>query len=308
MALLPLLCALVLAAAAATGVAVARRSPPSRETTVAAARRHASLTALAALALAAVAAVATGIVTSLPGVLEGPDRNGVAALSVPLAFGLVHTAGLLLGELTWPRPEGDVRRARLARRSLLDAAPRWLVRLAGGALAGSLLVVALGGLLAAPDGRSVAVSSADAQVRGAASPFAGWSYGAPAAAGLLVLAALSVAALWVVADRPAVVTADERIEAALRRASTHRVLRGATASALVVGGGLLAVSGLSVRSAASGVAATASANGLAVGPAVSVLPWVGLGLALLSAVIVLGGALLLTVRAPGVPVDQPVGR
>jgi hypothetical protein len=306
-ALLPLFCALVLAAAAAGGIAVARRSPPSRETTVAAARRHASLTASGALVLAAVAAVGTGVVTALPGVLEGPDRNGVAALSVPLVFGLVHTAVLLLGELTWPRPEGDVRRARLARRGLLDAAPRWIVRLAGGALAGSLLVVALGGLVAAPDGRSVGMSAAGGQVGGAASPFAGWSYGAPAATGLLALAVLSVAALWVVADRPAVVTADERIESALRRASAHRVLRGATASALVVGGGLLAVSGLSVRSAASGVAATAAANGLTAGPSSAVLPWLGLGLALAGALAVLGATVLLTVRAPGVPADQLVG-
>lgn len=307
MALLPLLSALVLAAAAAGGIAVAPRSPPSRESTVAAARRHASLTTVAALVLAVVTAAGTGVATSLPGVLAGPDRNGVAALSVPVVFGLVHTVGLLLGELTWPRPEGDVRRARLARRGLLDAAPRWLVRVAGSALAGSLLVVVLGGLLAAPDGRSVGTSSADGQVRGAASPFAGWSYGAPAALGLLALAALSVAALWVVADRPAVVTADERIESALRRASAHRVLRGATASALVVGGGLLAVSGRSVRSAASGVAATTSANGLAAGTASTVLPWIGLGLALVGALAVLGAAVLLTVRAPDVPADQLVG-
>jgi hypothetical protein len=306
-ALLPLFGALVLAAAAAGGIAVARRSPPSRETTVAAARRHASLTGSAALVLAAVAAVGTGVVTALPGVLAGPASTGVAALSVPLVFGLVHTAVLLLGELTWPRPEGDVRRARLARRGLLDAAPRWLVRLAGSALAGSLLVVVLGGLVAAPDGRSVGMSGAGGQVGGAASPFAGWSYGAPAATGLLALAAVSVAALWVVADRPAVVTADERIEAALRRASAHRVLRGATAGALVVGGGLLAVSGLSVRSAASGVAATAAANGLAAGPASAVLPWTGLGLALVGTLAVLGAAVLLTVRAPGVPADQLVG-
>ena len=61
MALLPLLVMLVLAVAVATGAAVVRRAPASRETTVATARRHAALTAGAALVLAGVAGLSTAL-------------------------------------------------------------------------------------------------------------------------------------------------------------------------------------------------------------------------------------------------------
>ncbi|MGY1843975.1 hypothetical protein [Modestobacter sp. SYSU DS0875] len=308
MATLPLLGVLVLALAlaAAGGAGLARRPTPSRETTVAAARRHASISAAAAVILAGIAALTTVIVAAVPGVLQSPNRNGVWALLVPLAFGTVHTAVLLLGELTWPRPEGDVRRARLVHRGLLDAAPRWLVRLTAAALLGGAVVVLLGAPLAAPDGRSFDVSAADGMVRGTASPFAGLDYGGPAALGLLVLTVLTVGALRVVAQRPAVVTTDDRIEAALRRASAHRVLRGTAATTLVVTGGLLTVSGNAVHSASSGVVATASANGLDAGTAVAALPWAGGIAAVLGLVTALAGVVVLTVRAPGVPADEPI--
>lgn len=306
MALLPLLVVLLVAVAAASGTGFVRRSPPSRETTVAAARRHASVSSVAAVALGVTAALGTGVVATLPGTLQGASRNGVAALSVPLAFGIAYTAVLLLGELTWPRPEGDLRRARLVHRGLFDAAPRSLVALTTGALVGGGVVVLLGALLAAPDGRSFGVSAAGGTIRGAASPFAGLAYGGPAALGLLALALLTGAALRVVAQRPAVVTADDRIEAALRRASAHRVLRGTAATALVVTGGLLAVSGNAVRSASSGVIATASANGLDAGTTVAALPWVGGILAVLGLVTALAGVVVLAARAPGVPADEPI--
>jgi hypothetical protein len=303
-ALLPLLLVLVLAAAAATGATIVRRSPPSAETTVAAARRHAALTSSAALVLAGVVAVGTGVVGQLT--LPSALRSGVTALSVPLAFGIAHTAVLLLGEFTWPRPEGDVRRARLVRRGVADAAPRWLVRAALAAAAAAVLVLVAGGLLASPDGRSITVPGGDGLISGSASPFVGWAYGTPAAIGVVALTALTVAGLWVVADRPAVVTADERIESTLRAASAHRVLRGAVAATLVVIGGMTAVSGQSVRSAATGVAETAAANGLPVGTAATVLPWVGGVLAVLGLVASVAGLVVLCVRAPGVPADEPV--
>jgi hypothetical protein len=61
-----------------------------------------------------------------------------------------------------------------------------------------------------------------------------------------------------------------------------------------------------MRSAASGVADTAAANGLAVGMPAAVLPWVGGVLAVLGLVTALAGVVVLTVRAPGVPADKPV--
>ena len=291
MALLPLVLVLVLAAAVAVVAASTRRVPPSAEATVVAARRHASWTAVAAVVLGAAAALAEG--TAGPFSVGGPAHLGVTALLVPVTFGVVHTAVLALGELTWPRPHGQIRRARLVHRGLLDAAPRWLTRLGGWAAVVTVVTLSLGAVLAADDGRSVSLHTTDGLLSATAGPFPGWTYGRPAAIGLLLLAALTVGTLQIVASRAAVVTTDDRIEAALRRASAHRVLRGAVGTCLVVTGGLLLVAGTATRDAASST-----------GPeALGVLGWVvaAAGLAGL-----LAGLVVWCVRAPVVPADHAV--
>src|SRR4051812_15425608 len=144
MALLPLGMLLVAVATVAAGTAVARRSPPSRETSVAAARSHAVHASAAAILLGAMAAVYVG--TTRLGDAR-PGGLGVTALLVPISFGVVHTLVIGLGELTWPRPDGEIRRARLVRRSLLDAAPRWLVKAMRVAVAGGGPAPARGGPL-----------------------------------------------------------------------------------------------------------------------------------------------------------------
>lgn len=200
---------------------------------------------------------------------------------------------------------GQVRRARLVRRGLLDAAPRWLVRTTAGALLAGALTLGLGAVLAGPDGRSFSLTAPGGRLGAAHSPFAGPGYGVPAAIGLLVLTVAAVAALWIVADRPAVATADDRIEAALRQASAHRVLRGATAAVLVVTGGLLAVSGNAAASTARTLTANAGPNGLDAGALAGVLPVVGTVIAVLGLLLALGGVVLSAVRAPGLPADLP---
>jgi hypothetical protein len=269
----------------ATGVL--RRSPPSRERAVAAARRHAGLGSVAALVAGGAGALWVGA-TRLDGV--GPGSLGVTALLVPVAFGVVHTAVLGLAELTWPRPEGTVRRARLERRGLLDAAPRRLVRTTVGAAAAAAATIVLGGALAAPDGRSLLVEAPP--VRSTASPFPGLFYGRPAALGLLLLAAVTAAALWIVATRPAVATEDERAEAALRRASVHRVLRGAAAATLVVTGGLLGAAGSTLWS-------VSTATGQ------QVLAVLGVGVGGCGFTALLAGVVVACVRAPEVPAGEP---
>jgi hypothetical protein len=288
MAGVPLLLLITLVVAVSIGVVVARRSPPSREQAVAAARRHAARTATAAYALggaAAFAVFAAEVGNTAPGGL------GITVLLTPLTFGVVHVVVLALGELTWPRPAGDVRRARLVRRGLLDAAPRWLVRTGAAALGLTVLAIVGGALLAAPDGRSVTYA-ADAFSSASASPFPGLFYGRPAAAGLLALAVTAALALWIVADRPAVATEDDRIEDALRRASAHRVLRIAVGVALFVAGGLLFVGGTAVH----GLGTSSAGAGL----------WDGGGpvTALTGLAAMLGGVVVACWRAPAVPMDR----
>jgi len=311
MRLLPLLLvlALVLGVIALTAVA-ARRPFADHQATVTGALRHAGRISAAALVVGLAAGAATGWVALMSRFTGDavPGRLGVAVISVPLAFGMASTGTVLLGELTWPRPAGDVRRARLVRRGLLDASPRWLLRLAVGTLVSGLAVVVAGALTAGPDGRTVTVPAGADSVQGAASPYAGAEYGVPTATGLIGLAVLAVGALWAVAHRPALGTADEQVERLLRQASAHRVLRGATAAALVAVGGLLAVSGQSLRNAATGAAATATANDLPVGTAATVLPWVGGLLSLVGVLGMIAGVAVLGARAPRVPADAlPTG-
>ena len=295
MALIPLGVLVVAVLAVAACTALARRSPPSRETSVAAARAHAVHASVAAILLAATAA---GYVGTAGLGNHSPGGLGITALLVPVTFGVVHTLVLAVGELTWPRPQGGVRRARLVRRGLLDAAPAWLVRAGqvAGALAGLVLVG--GALLADADGRSItrAVSDGAGAASATASPFPGLFYGTPAAVGLLVLAALTAAALWIVANRPAVATTDDGIETALRRASAHRVLRVAVAVPLVVSGGLLFVGGGALHS----VATSSLGSGL--------LGGIGVAGSLLGGAAMVCGVAVASTRAPGVPADAPLVR
>jgi hypothetical protein len=300
MALLPLLCVVVLVAALGAGAAAARATPPSREGAVAAARRHARLTAGAAWVVGLLSAAATGLAGEL-----GDQQVGVTAVGVLLAFGIAHTAVLLAGELTWPRPEGAVRRARLHRRGMLDSAPRWLLWATGTGLVLAACTIAVGAVTGTDDGRGVELSSPSGWIRSGASPFAGWYYGRPAAWGLLVLTLLVVAALWAVAERSAVATDDDAVETALRHASAHRVLRGAGGVVLFVTGGLMAVSGNALHSAADSIVTSAAADGRAVGGAFSVLSVVGTATGLLAALVALTGLVVLAVPPPAVPADRP---
>ena len=288
MALLPLLVLLAGTVTVSVGAAAARRSPPSRETAVAAGRTHALRTAVAAICLGIAAAVYVGAVqlgNSSAGGL------GITTMLVLVTFGVVHTLVLGLGELTWPRPDGEVRRARLVHRGLLDAAPRRLV-LAGTVAAGLTVVTLAGGaLLADADGRHFAWSSDG--FSGSAGPFPGLFYGRPAALGLLVLTLLAAAVLRLVANRPAVATADERIEAALRQASAHRVLRVAVGVPLFVSGGLLFVGGNALHSAAA-----SSGGSPFLGP-------VGACVAVLGLAAMLAGVVVACLPAPSVPADAP---
>jgi hypothetical protein len=291
-AALPLVLLLGVTATILIGVALAHRSPPSREAAVAAGRAHAVRAATAAVVLGAMAAVYAG--TAGLGNHE-PGGLGVTALLVPITFGVVHTVVLALGELTWPRPQGEVRRARLVRRGLLDAAPHWLVRTAAVAAVLAVVTLLAGGLLADDDGRGFSYGDplTEEGFLATAGPFPGSFYGVPAGVGLLVLTLVAVATLRIVATRPAVATSDEGVEATLRRASAHRVLRVAVGVPLFVTGGLLLVGGRAMHSVAS--------SGVAPG----LYEMAGAAASLLGAAAMLAGVVIACLRAPGVPAGAP---
>jgi hypothetical protein len=307
----PLLVLLLLVGLVAGGAALLMRQfAHGEENTVRRAQRHAQRTSATAVVVGLLAAVAAAVAVLLPAPLApAAGRPGVAAMMLPLAFGVAHTGVILVGELTWPRPGGMVRRARLAHRGLLQALPAWLLRTAIGTLVTGIVVIAVGAVTddRYDANRSITVYAGNGLVEGAASPYVGSFYGMPALVGLGCLFALSTAALWVVANRPAIVTDDVDVEDALRRASAQRVLRGATTAAMILVAGLVTVSGLAVRSAATTAAQAARLEDLPVGAAASVLPWVG-GVLALSGLVggVAGvGVFFVRTRVP-VPADELV--
>src|SRR4051812_9078100 len=146
MAGLPGIVVLAIVGFVAIAVSVRRRPGPSAEATVAAARFHALAVAVAAPVVGLVVAGWLLVAGADPG--HGfPGTVGDAAAFAPLAFAVTHTVVLAIGELTWPRPTGSVRRARLVRRRLADVVPRRMVRLALAATAVLGVVLVLGPLL-----------------------------------------------------------------------------------------------------------------------------------------------------------------
>ncbi|MBF4993939.1 hypothetical protein ITX31_07410 [Arthrobacter gandavensis] len=224
--------------------------------------------------------VALGTALWLPGVLQPVLRetggelwwNGHYAfasaavqLGAPTVFAL---AVLVTGELTWPRPRGTVRTARLERRGVLILIPRYMSAVAGTLLAYNLLILAT----------TLAHDPGSASARHLLAGWAPW---------LLLTVAAVAGALKLISVRPAVPGTAPEADAALRLASAHRVLR--TAAGIMI---LLAWSG--------GVFLSNYPNppGLSAG---------GEALRYVSLWITFGSILALLVRAPRVPLPEPSG-
>lgn len=235
---------LLVAAVVAFVVAVARRPAPAPSQAAEAARRHAlGVTIAAWVTLAVLVFLAPFFLVPLVQA-AGYTYGGVAYGLGPALVGLLFVAVHAIGELTWPRPTGTVRRAALIPRQLSDAVPTWLHRVVWGWAAALTVTLVTMGFTAVEGHRFSALDSEG--VLTTSSPYPGWDYGVP----LLVATALVLAAtegvLRLVARRPAVVDADPAYDAASRRLSAHRVLRGAQlvlaltlAGVLVFGGGAI---------------------------------------------------------------------
>lgn len=234
------------------------------------------------------AVVAAGVVAAVAAVELGRLRTpvpGQALTVVPALAALAHLAVLALTERTWPRPINAVRSARLAPRGVQTVTPRALARALGGAAGALLVTVAVAGLLAAPDGRSI--STSDARHSSTAGPFPGLPYGLPALLAVAVLLGVSLLVLRLVVARPAVEEADDATDLALRRAGAHRVLRGALAATLLTLGPLLFFAGTAAGNVHEGPARAAAVVVAAVG-----------------ALAALAGLLTLAVPAPQVPAPR----
>jgi hypothetical protein len=252
-------------------VLAARRPSPAPSQAAEAARRHGAtvnvLAWVAALVLGQLPVLAAG--TLVFRATGGRDPYGAVLVWVYVtAPALVFLGVHALGERTWPRPTGDVRRAALAPR--VAVAPRWLLRVTAGWGAALVVALILTGATAA-DGRAFTVAAS-----GTASPYPGWYYGVPLLVSAAVIGVTTRGVLHLVARRPAVVDADPAYDAASRRLSAHRVLRGAQLVLALMIAGVLLVAGdaagnLDLEPAGTLLLVVGVAVGLA-GLAVSLVP------------------------------------
>lgn len=228
-----------------------------------AARRHGALVAGTAWVLAAVlpqvvlTVAAPFLVIAAPAYAPSgsvPASGAVLVGLAPALPGLTYLAVHAVGERTWPRAHGSVRRASLAPRSVRGVTPRWLRRITAAwaiALAATLATCAA----VAQDGVRL-VATVGVSVR-TTSPFPGAFYGVPIAIGIAVVLVGTGLVLRRVARRPAALPDDPAYDDASRLLSGHRVLRG---TQLVVGwslAGVLAVAGVALRAVELDVLGTA---------------------------------------------------
>ncbi|WP_129336936.1 hypothetical protein [Cellulomonas endophytica] len=219
-------------------------------------RRGAVVALLAWLALAAVVPV-LWLAAPLLAVLPAAAPPGVALAVAPAAAGLALLAVHAVGELTWPRPAGEVRRAVLVPRGVADVAPAGLRRWTGGLAAATVVVAVVGSLVAADDGRSLERHGATWSA--GSGPFPGAPYAVPVAVGALLVLAAVEAVLLLVARRPAVPGTDVPTDLGLRRLSARRVLGGAQLALGLALAGTLAVAGSALRGVAGPVVGPSTA-------------------------------------------------
>jgi uncharacterized membrane protein len=245
---------LVLLAAAAVAIAVvtvvlvtARGRAPLPSQAARAAVRHGGT--VHAVALACLVGAVVLVPPAVQRLVTGPAQGLYLGLA-PAVAGLAFAAVQAVGEATWPRPSGTVRRAPLTRRTVRDLAPRRL-RVAAWLWAGLAAVTLVVCGLASADGRGISRTFPG----GAASsgPFPGWYFGVPLLAAVVVVLVAAEVVLRLVAGRPSVADADPAWDMALRRLSAHRVLRGTQLVLAWTAAGVLLVAGAALRNVGGAV-------------------------------------------------------
>ena len=269
----------------ALAIMVSNRPAPAPSQAADAARQHAAGVNLAAWVAGGIPAVVlsfalldamNGTYDSRLPVQDFPAPGPLLVALSPAVVGLAYLAVHAIGERTWPRPTGAVRRAALVPRG--DAAPQWLRRVTW--VWAVLLVASLVATgLTATDGQTFSRPDPADPGELLVIPYAGWPYGVPLVVVTALLVATTEGVLWLVARRPAVIDADPDYDAASRRLSAHRVLRG---TQLLLAGslaGVLVATGVGVM--------MVDADSVGIGVAVSLLGYViaavGVGLAIVPA-------------------------
>ena len=241
----PLLLLLAVGTVVLVALAATRRPDARLTSEVAAARRHGLVTSVLAIAFVLLSPAV------LWPVLSQVVPGGFLLGTLPLLGAIGAQAVLLVGERTWPRPQGTTRTALVHPRSIsMFLRGGWAVLTA--AAVGTLAVVIATGRYLGRDDDGHSLHTVDHGPDGVmsgrtAGPFPGWDYGLPQTVALLVLLALLVLVLRAITGRPAVVTADASTDLLLRRASAARTYRVTSFAVLLTLAGDLFFAGTSMQ-------------------------------------------------------------
>lgn len=186
------------------------------------AERHARR--VSAAAWTAVVPLPVLLAAGIGGTLNGPARGAVVA-ALPAVAGLAYLAVHAVGERTWPRPAGAVRRAPLVRRRIRDVAPRALSWVTVTWFAALAVLLGVCALAAGTGGRSLSYAHADGVVA-TTSPFPGLYYGRTIAPTMVLLGLGCLGVLVLVTRRAAVSDTSPADDTTLRRMTAGRVLAG----------------------------------------------------------------------------------
>jgi hypothetical protein len=294
-----LLLLLLVAVGGAVGLLVlvltAVRGPaPAPSGAARAAVRHGAV--VHGVALVALVGGLVGVPVLVAELAGGPAQGRLLGLA-PAAAGLAFAAVQAVGEATWPRPTGPVRRATLVRRTTRDVAPRRLRLVTWAWAAVGALALVAGGIAAADGGRSIGRTFPAGST--ASGPFPGWYFGVPLLVAVAVVLLAAEAVLRLVAVRPTVAGAEPAWDLALRRLSAHRVLRGAQLVLAWTAAGVLVFGGSALRNVGDAVPGA--------GPGSGAHLVLGTTALLLGVVAFVGGAVVALVPAAPVPAgSRPV--
>lgn len=256
----PVFLGFLLFAAVGAGLRFALRKPllvtgTDQQEMIQASSTHAQRHMLATVGGTVLAAIVLLVVNEpIESQLFRSDENGpyaVIGATLPLALAVVFLATFLVAERTWPKPEGEVRQARLARRSVSGITPKWLLVVTVVWLIGLTAWLTWTGSLSSGGSLSTAKTATGTVIVPQVSteppaeltmgPFPGAAYGIPTALLALAVMLLCLLTLRQIQRRPAVWGLDPTADTALRRRSASDVL-GVTQAAL----GLTLANGLYV--------------------------------------------------------------
>ena len=186
--------------------------------------------------------------------LPRPAGSGPVIAVAPFVVAISYCVARYVGELTWPRPKGEVRTAPLVRRTIWATGG---ARLIGVLATAGLLAISLtvAGAVGDGSGRGLhtagLVSPYGGLITTTVGPFPGWYFGIPMLIGLGLSLLTTILTLNLITRRPPLTALVPAHDAAIRRTSADRLLAGVQLCLGLALGGVWWIAGHAIYAASS---------------------------------------------------------